>query len=57
MWRRILRESESQDSFGLDGIRRAGDIVKRAGAESPHVSVPVGQVRKDNHRGAPGRGS
>ena len=55
--RRILRERESQDPFGLDRVRRAGDIVKRAGAESPHVGVPIGQVRKHDHRGAAGRGS
>lgn len=32
LWRGILCESESQDPFGFDRVRRAGDIVKRAGA-------------------------
>jgi hypothetical protein len=50
--RRILGEREAQDSFGLNRVRRTGNIVKGAGAESPHVGVPIGQVRKHDHRGA-----
>ena len=52
--RRILGECESQDPFRLNRFRRAGDVVKRASAESPHVSVPIGQVRNHDYRGAPG---
>ena len=54
VWRRMLRERKAQDPFGLDRVRRAGNIIKRAGAESPHVSVPIGEVRKHNHGGATG---
>jgi hypothetical protein len=53
--RGILRQRESQDSFRLDRVRRAGNIVKCAGAESSHVSVPVSQVRKHDHGSASGR--
>ena len=49
-----MREGESQDPFRLNRVRREGDIVKRAGAESSHVSAPIGQVRKHNHRNTPG---
>ena len=50
-------EREPQNSFRFDRVRRAGNIIKRAGAESPHVGVPFGQVREHNYRGAPeGRG-
>ena len=52
-----MRQGKPQDPFGLDRVRRAGDIVKRAGTERLHVSVPFGQVREDNDRGAPGGGS
>jgi hypothetical protein len=56
VWRRILRERKPQDSFRLHRVRRAGNIVKRAGAQSSHVSIPFGEVRKHNHRGASGCG-
>lgn len=56
-WRGIFRDREPQDPFHLARIGRADDVVKRSGAERPHVRIPISKVRKDNHRGASrGRG-
>jgi hypothetical protein len=52
----ISLEREPKDSFCLNLIRRASNIVKRPYAERSDISIPFGQVRKHNDWGAPGSG-
>src|ERR1700739_127994 len=52
--RGIVSRGKPEDAFGLGRIGRARDIVKSAGAESLPVSVPIGEMRKDNARGSAG---
>jgi hypothetical protein len=47
---RIVAQGEAQNAFGFNRLRRARDVVKRAGAERFHISIPIGQVGNDNHR-------
>jgi hypothetical protein len=46
---RIVAQGEAQNAFAFNWLRRARDVVKRAGAERFHISIPIGQAGNDNH--------
>jgi hypothetical protein len=46
---RIEAQGKAQNAFAFNRLQRARDVVERAGAERFHISIPIGQVGKDNH--------
>ena len=51
-----MLKGEAQDPLRLCGVRRTGDVVERSRAESPHVRIPIGQMRKHDDGSSAGGG-